>query len=805
MTASRTDAPELLAPAGSLEGLRAAVANGANAVYLGVEEFNARRGAENFKLETLSDTCRYAHLHEVKVYLTANVVVLQHELTDILNMVDRAWESGIDAVIVQDLGVLLAINRTMPHVRVHASTQINAHNSMTLGTLASMGVSRATLAREVSIEEIASFARRDDIEVETFVHGALCVCHSGQCLMSSVIGRRSANRGLCAQPCRLPYELLDREGAPIETPGAHLLSPKDLAGIGMLPDLVRAGVAALKIEGRMKSAEYVALVTGTYRAALDRAVADPEGFSVRDGEQAVLEESFSRGFSQAYLVGERGNAMMSYQRPNNRGVPVGRVVSVASGLATIDFGISVDAEDTLEFWTSAGRFAQAAGPLELAGSVVRAVPAGARAALRLEHSAIAGDRVFRVRNASLTQAARRTFAASGDADSMPLSFSVRVVAASPLSVEVRDCRGVVGVAEGPIVEPARTKAVTAEEVAEHIGRLGGTPYWIEAWNLEMSPNVGVGFSALHRVRRDAIEAYESALLAPWRDRRRVHPAVPAVMGGRSRAPRRQPLVFAAVEDSDVAKACLEAGADFVHIPTYALRPHDAELPGMVPLLPRIAHDRECGAILSHVREGGRVVVGNLGLLAEASRRGAATEAHWSLNALNSLSVEQLAGMGASLVWLSPELSGHQIEQIVSASQVPVGIAVYGHHEVMVTEHCVLMAEGDCKRSCGTCSRRRTKHTLRDRKDYEFPIQTDTTGRTHIYNAVPLDLSAALPELLATGVEALRLDLAVESPQEAAQQVRRVRMALGIALAGSVPPRRDDGVATTTGHFFRGAI
>ena len=213
MSKSLFETPELLAPAGGQEALRAAIANGADAVYLGVETLNARRGAENFTLETLAETCRFAHLHDVRVYLTANVVVLPEELTEALDMVAAAWFAGVDAVIVQDLGLLMAIRAALPSVRVHSSTQMNAHNSLTVRALADLGVSRVTLAREVAVEEIAAFVDADVVEIESFVHGALCMCYSGQCLMSSLIGRRSANRGLCAQPCRLPYELLDGSNA----------------------------------------------------------------------------------------------------------------------------------------------------------------------------------------------------------------------------------------------------------------------------------------------------------------------------------------------------------------------------------------------------------------------------------------------------------------------------------------------------------------------------------------------------------------------------------------------------------------
>ena len=518
--------PELLAPAGGAAALRAAVNNGADAVYLGVDRFNARRGAENFTLENLAEHIRFAHVAGVRVYLTLNVLVLEREMEDALQVVDAAWAAGVDAVIVQDLGVLSAIRQALPHVRVHASTQLNAHNSDTVATLADLGVARVTLARELSVAEIGQLAGRADVELESFAHGALCVCYSGQCLLSSLIGRRSANRGQCAQPCRLPYELVDSIDGVIPTEGAYLLSPRDLASITALPALVSTGVAAVKIEGRMKSAEYVALVTATYRKALVRFAEDPEAFEVRDAELSTLAEAFNRGFSEAYLSAERGNEMMSYRRPNNRGILVGRVASVAPGVATILLETAVEAEDTLEFWTRRGRFAQKAGDMQVDGRSVVSAPSGARVSLSVAESVQSGDRVFRVANAALLAAARRTFELSIPA-TVPVVVRVRAVSGEPLAVEFLDAVGRGGRAEGSLVQPARTRELTAEDIREHVGRLGGTPYEVTSWDISLSPGVGLGFSELHKVRRDAIEAYEAALLAPWRDRPAARTASPA--------------------------------------------------------------------------------------------------------------------------------------------------------------------------------------------------------------------------------------------------------------------------------------
>ncbi len=805
--------PELLAPAGGPAALRAAVNNGADAVYLGVDRFNARRSAENFTLEGLEEHVRFAHLAGTLVYLTLNVLVLEREFDEALEVVDRAWSAGVDAVIVQDLGVLSAIREALPSVRVHASTQLNAHNLPTVETLADLGVSRVTLARELSVAEIAALAERSPVELESFGHGALCMCYSGQCLMSSLIGRRSANRGQCAQPCRLPYELLDAGGEVLAAEGAYLLSPRDLASITALPSLVSTGIAALKIEGRMKSPEYVALVTSVYRAALDRLAEDPGSFEVRDAEMSVLSEAFSRGFSEAYLAGERGNAMMSYRRPNNRGVLVGRVARVEpEGEAIIALETAVESDDTLEFWTGRGRFAQRAGHLRVEGRPSASAPAGCRVGVRTEQPVQAGDRVFRVANAALLAAARRTFEADAS-DRTPVTVSVRAVRGEPLGIEICDGIGRCGEASGHPVEAARTRELTAEQIREHVGRLGGTPYEPSAWDISLSPGVGLGFSELHQVRREAIADYERGLLAAWADRQRESrtphaPGIERSAGARSAGDR----VKLCVELADAASVepALQAGADEVHLPVQARRSWADADPRIAPLLPRILHDADFEeALRSLATDGPCAVAANLGAVrAAASQR--AVAAHWSLNAVNPWSVAVLNRLGADEVWLSPELSEQQIASIARQSSVPLGTAIYGRQELMVTEHCVLMSEGECDRNCRGCSRRAQTRWLRDRKGYRFPVLTDVAGRSHIYNAVPLDLVPRLAEVLATGVRMLRLDLHSESPAEASTAVQRVRRAIGLAEAGVAPEpaeaeaRRAAGDRqTTSGHFYRG--
>jgi len=407
--------------------------------------------------------------------------------------------------------------------------------------------------------------------------------------------------------------------------------------------------------------------------------------------------------------------------------------------------------------------------------------------------------VFRVRNAALSAAARRTFDHAAEVAPVDLDFRVRVVVGKPLYVEVRDRAGRRGAFEGAVIEAARTKALTAEEISEHVGRLGGTHYRIGALDVELSPNAGAGFSALHGARREALQDFEDAILEPWSGRRLVIPRLPALSDSSPQIV--VPDIVVECVDLAVAMASLEAGADRVHVPTYVLGPHVVP-DRVVPLISRILHDREVAAAARFAADGRPIAVANLGMIGEAASAGARVEAHWSLNAVNPQSVMQLKLLGAGFVWLSPELSGRQVAEVCAAVDVGAGVAVWGRQEVMATEHCILMAEGECDGACALCDRRRSVRRLRDRKGYEFPVLTDVTGRSHLFNSVRLDLTEALPEVLACGVAAIRLDVHTESASDAADAVAAMRTARDAAAAGrpvGVRPGRDK----TSGHFFRG--
>lgn len=812
---------ELLAPAGNMECLHAAVKAGADAVYLGAGHFNARRGADNFSLENLAEACDYAHLRGVKIYLTLNTVVLPSELPDALELARQAYRCGVDAFIVQDIGISIELSRIMPDVEVHVSTQMNIHDEDGLRAAAALGVTRVTLARELSLAEIArlhELAEELGVELESFAHGALCICYSGQCFMSSLVGGRSANRGRCAQACRLPYELHNRAlRKTLDAPGEHLLSPKDLCTANLIPELLHAGVASLKIEGRMKSPEYVQAVVGVYRAVIDRveAAIDRDGIDsvvasdapelrASEEEMNVLSEAFSRGFTTAYLKGKRGNEIMSYGRPNNRGVFVGRVAKVREGLVFIDPETELHVGDLIEFWTNRGHFVHTIGEFK--------TDRAGRVFFPVERAVGKGDRVFRVRNAE---------AAFVDDDKLP---SVAVCARAELrigqpalltfTVAAGDASVTV---EGPEVEAARTKAITEEEVREHIDRMGTTPFYLSSLEIDLDEGVGMGFSMLHKLRARAVEELQEAILAHYHARKLERTPsrafAPVVRKGWCK-------VAALATNPACARAAKRAGADLIYVPAANYRRGEAVIAGQlsdtaeqagypkqcIPVLPTVSQmfdeeKRNGFDTWKRVKADKPVMVENLGQLLHATEMGAAPEVGPHIPVTNKLDLQAMADLGAQRVWLSPELSLVQIEELGDMAPMPLGLTIMGQTELMVTEHCLLMSQGPCNQKCAECARRKSPHYLKDRKGYEMPVITDCTGRSHLYNAVQMDVAHLMPEIIGAGVSTVLVDTTLMNVKETTEKVARAVRARDIAQKDGNKVAKAEGA--TSGHLFRG--
>ena len=803
--------PELLAPAGSLESLHAAVSAGADAVYLGLDEFNARRNAANFTVETLPDVCDYAHLRGTLVYVTMNIEILPSELPRAVELARKVYQAGADGVIVQDIGLAAELGRAVPQLPLHISTQMNTHSAAGIEAAARLGAKRVTLARELTINEIAelaSVAAEFGMEIETFAHGALCVCYSGQCLMSSMIGGRSANRGLCAQACRLPYELKSERGeGALPAPGEHLLSPRDLCAIDLLGELAQAGVASLKIEGRMKSPDYVHEVVSVYREALDSGAVTPV-------HHARLEEAFSRGFTTAYLEGERGNDIMSYGRPNNRGVFVGRVARVDGSNAEVSCETELNNGDVLEFWTNRGHFAAVVQDACKQKNGTVSVP--------VEQRVGKGDRVFRVRNAATA------FVDEALEPRVPVSGRVSLRIGEPayacFQAMGKDGRAYRGEAWGDSVEEARTKSLSEQDVRTHVDRLGQTAFTLgdsaASLEIELDDRVGMGFSRLHHLRSAALENLEANMLEGYRARALPEYTMQNYTGVQR---KRACKVVAWATNPSCARAAKRAGAEAVYVPLLNFRRGQSVLAGTrqddpeqagypkqcVMALPAVDHDpvpstREYDLsfdLWDYVREGKPVFADSLGSIVRALNSGARVEAGSHVPITNAATLKALGDMGVERAWLSPELTLGQIDDLVRMSDIELGVTVVGAQELMITEHCLLMSQGPCNLQCATCPRRTVKHRLVDRKGFDFPVVTDMLGRSHLYNGVELDIAQNIVDLIDIGIGAVMVDTTLMDKKGALDAVGRVVRARDLALSEhrAVGKRPN----TTTGHLFRG--
>ena len=822
--------PELLAPAGGPEPFNAALAGGADAIYCGLgNDFNARRGAHNFTDQTFAEACRRAHLAGARVYVTENVVIKTEEMPAALALVRRAWLLGADAFIIQDWGLMVEVMRRWPQIEVHVSTQANVHDVR--GTLfcRDLGVDRVTTSREVSLDEMRALAGTG-VEIEAFGHGAICFCYSGVCLMSSLAGGRSANRGLCAQPCRLPYDLVDEEGNSIEAPGrGRPLCPKDYYSFDDIPALAQAGVASLKVEGRMKAPDYVYAVTSAYRAQLDDVAAGRvparEDLLAR---RTRLKRAFNRDFTNAYLYGRSGDELMSYERSNNRGQLVGEVVSSramgsvrkprggSNGGRTRTRNYSV-AETTIRLDSPVG-----AGDLleirpmddpdqYLTTHAEADAPAGSTIVCKTPRPMPRGCVVRIIRSRQIMDAAQRVANAEVP---RKRSVVVRVEArlGRPFAVTVATSDGAAeATASGFVVEKARTKAVTRQDVAEHVARMGSTPFEPVSVEVQMDEGCGMGFSAVHKVRAEACRQLEEALLRPYAARdlgpapglheisqglRDVRDSAGVERPGWIVPPK--PEVCAIVADAACAEVALEAGATRLYATTDALS-EGAWPEGVVPILDEVCRQADHARLDPWVREGMPCAVGNISELVLARELGAAAEVRGCIPIHNEACLVQLEAMGAKGVWLSPELTLEEACELAKRSSVPVGMVVSGRTRAMPSEHCVLQAANRCIHDCKRCKLRSQRISLRDLDGALLPVRTDVHGRSRIYAAHPLDATPQMGDLLAAGISRFAADATLLGPKDTAFAVARVVRAAEAAAAGRRPAGRLHGA--TSGHLF----
>lgn len=794
---------ELLAPAGDWECLRAACANGADAVYFGLSDFNARHRAHNFTLEELPQVMEYLHRHNVRGYVTMNTLIFSDELEAAARMIGAMATAGVDAAIVQDLGLARLIHEVAPQLPIHGSTQMTLTEPQGIEYVRRLGVERVIVARELSVAEVKKIKAVTDLPVEVFVHGALCVAYSGQCLTSEALGGRSANRGQCAQACRLPYDLVvDGETRDLGDV-AYLLSPQDLAAYDFIDELVAAGVCSLKIEGRLKSAHYVAATTKTYRAALDAALAK-QAFKLDRQAEIDLQQSFSRGFSPGFLKGLNHQRLVGGRFPKARGVRVGDVVGTTAAGILVDLGAEhettiLKAGDGCVFDEGHPDQDEQGGRL-YGVRVVDSAPHGGRpkrieiffAEGTLNRSAIApGAIVWRTDDPTMRRRMVQTFNREPLPRRTAITFHAAGRVGGPLTLTVRDFDGreCSAVWDGPL-QFAQKHPLTVETLREQCGRLGETPFELGAVTLDAVEPIMVPKSVLNDLRRRAVDELLAARLAAPRARpvriealddmrhaalarreaepqatipslyvlARTLPQLEAVLAWQPEAPLARPaMVYCDFEDVRRYKEAVPLA-------------HAAGLPiGLATL--RILKPGEEGLFSVIARnQPDAVLVRNLAALEHFKKHFPAAQliGDFSLNTANELTAELLFGEGLARLVPSYDLSWEQLTAMAGRS-VPgkFETVVHQHMPMFHMEHCVFahtLSNGTDATNCGRpCDRHRV--LLRDRVGAEFPLVADTGCRNTVFNSVPQSAAEYIPRMLALGLRHFRVDLLLETPEQ----------------------------------------
>ncbi|KDE54392.1 DUF3656 domain-containing protein [Methanoculleus sp. MH98A] len=825
--------PELLAPAGSPAALAAAIAAGADAVYLAGRRFGARHYAANFSDEELDYAVGYAHLRGVRVYVTVNVLVRDAELPDVARYLLRLYEFGVDAVLVQDIGVAALAREVVPDLPIHASTQMAIHNREGVVRAAREGFSRVVLARELTlseIEDIATDAGAQGIGIEVFAHGALCYCYSGQCLLSSVIGGRSGNRGMCAQPCRKPYRLVTAEtdgyGRPKDLRARsgsdrYLLSTRDLSVYPRLDLLARAPVASLKIEGRMRSVEYVATVTAIYRRALD-AIAAGEDWSPSREDMRDLALAFNREFTEGYIFGARD--IMARDRPGNRGVPLGTVIGYDPRRREAAVRLTGDlvprSGDGLAFCID--------DPDRDTGAVVRGTPAVCRGMVQLSVPApvSVGARVFLTKSADLEDRAKRIV--EKPLQPVPLDVTAVWEDGTPCLEAVVDLQGSeplrVRYRPDLVMEPARSRPLTGEQIAEQLTKTGGTPFTIRNLALRYPGGLFAPLGELNRVRRAFLERVEEAVLAARRPgegavraaRERVEAAIAVLErpAGSHREPR-LPWVSVYTDTLEGAEAAVRGGARTVYLEVSehgileeaagVCREGGADLVWKWPSITRRTFLDAAAPLLPSLCDAGvrGVMVSGLGA-ADAVRRAEPRMALYGaagLNLWNHRTAAELAPLFLRCT-ASPELPADDLAGLAAlAGDTPgLEVLVQGNVEAMVTEDRLAAAVAG-EEFLG----------LQDGRNRVFPLRCDGEGRTYIANAVETCLIDRLPRIAGMGIDAVVIDARGRGARYAAEMARLYLTGIDAAARGdtrALPALKDEvkrralgGI--TGGHFVRG--
>lgn len=847
---------ELLAPAGNYDAFLAAVENGADAVYLGGKLLNARQFAGNFDNEELQKAIDYAHVREVRILLTLNTLVLDNEMQEAVEYAARAYEMGVDAFILQDVGLAARLKKAIPGIPIHASTQMTVYNLEGVKALERMGFERAVLARELELGEIKEICRNTALEIEIFIHGALCIGYSGQCLMSSMIGGRSGNRGKCAQPCRMHYSVA-RDGKNLKS--GYLLSPKDICYIDHLAELINAGVTSLKIEGRMKSPEYVATVVGIYRKYLDMAGLEQQKVSggatdkapqVEVQDRHRLLQSFNRGgFSKGYLLGKSGPEMMAFDKPKNWGTYLGTALAQdrSNNSVRIELENTLGNGDGIEVWTGKTYEESPGGiitkiVLDGGGQVKRAYPGDTVWVSVVKGNIEKGSKVYKTSDKEMLELAVASFSKPSKRLEVKAAFTMKAGKLPELTLE--DFSGnVVTVRGGSLPEKAVNKPLTGERISEQLKKMGATPFDVVELNMDVDNGIVIPISELNNIRRKAAELLEEKrILSGRREIVKNNPVHfpgniynsselrtgetenvtnnsnnPAADGKKKRL---SVMLYRINQDMELDRL----NADRIYIPfndilnantqeqIAKIRNRGKEVFAYIPAIIKGKQTDKINKnmqIISERTDG--FLIGNIGageLLRNALGERVKLMGDYTLNLLNSSTLAFFREAGYTGAVLSYELNLAQLSSIIYPDGFDTEVGVYGRVPVITSEYCPVggsvgnTAPHNCKAECKS-----GVFHLRDRRNAEFLVRCDCVDcRSTIFNSNVMFAPELLGDICETGVRYIRMSFVNENNQEIYDIVNLHRDMLEgrkNTSAGRITIENIKNKGITKGHLQRG--
>lgn len=788
---------ELLAPAGDFECLRAAVLNGANAVYVGGKSFSARQFAGNFDNAEMIEAVRFCHAYKAKLYVTINTLMSNLELKEAMLYAGFLYNIGIDGIIIQDIGFLKLLREQLPELEIHGSTQMTAHNLEGVNLLYSMGIKRVVLSRELSLDEIKYIKANTQAEIEVFIHGALCISFSGQCLFSSMIGGRSGNRGKCAQPCRMQYSLNSQRDK------AYYLSPKDLSTLDFVMDIMDIGVDSLKIEGRMKKPQYVATVISSYRHAMD-------GNPKEDDFQKVAQAFNRGGFTSGYFMGSQGNDMMCPERPKNWGTYLGQVKGANGKFASIKLEKPLNIGDGIELFSKG--IGAPISSIRVNGENVENGKTGDTVEVYLE-GAQKGDRVFKSFDIALEKEAEESYKGKF-IRRIPVEGSFKAEKGKPIELTIRTEAGIEIRVTGENPEIALKTSTSRERISESLDKMKDTPFYFDKLEIQIGEGLAIAVSKINSLRREAVESLLDEL-----QNKRVYKKPQVTFN--TNITKKQPQLVVTTGNIELLKAAVDGGANIVFFGGDPLRINKGSFEEALayatgkcevyPWIPEVVLEdvnllKE--KLLKYKEIGiNKALCGNLGIYNYLSGIGYEVYLDRGFNFFNSISVETFKNIGCVI---SPELNFAQIKDLISKTDNKTLLTVHGKTKLMVNRNCIIgSALGNGKEGCPTLCKNEI-NTITDRIGEQFSCITDFNCKSHIYNSKILCTVENIKELLNLNADYFVISLLDEGYDLGLLTVKTYKNAIEEGLKGNYKQEEFTkellnilSGKITKGHFLRG--